>query len=95
MAKDQVYSWRMSAARKAALEEAARAERTSVGAVLERATDEWLQARTPRDHSDEREQARLHAAALRCAGTIRGGDPRRAEEVRTRVRARLARRRGR
>ena len=26
MAKDQVYSWRMSAARKAALEEAARAD---------------------------------------------------------------------
>ena len=95
MPKDHVYSWRVSAARKSALEDAARTEQTSVGALLERVTDEWLQGRRARDNSDDREQARLRAAAMRCAGTIRGGDPRRAEEVKTRVRARLARRRGR
>ena len=95
MRKDRVYSWRLSAARKSALEDAARLERTSVGALLERVTDEWLHERRSQGAADDGEQARLRAAALRCAGRIRGGDPDRAAQVRPRVRAKLARRRGR
>ena len=95
MPKDHVYSWRLSAARKSALEEVARTEQTSVGSLLDRVTDAWLEERRSRDDSDEREQACLHAAAMRCAGTVRGGEARRAEEVRARVRAKLARGRGR
>jgi hypothetical protein len=95
MRKDRVYSWRLSAARKSALEDAARREQTSVGALLERVTDEWLQERRSRGASGDEEQARLRAAALRCAGRIRGGDPERAAQARQRIRAKLTRRRGR
>jgi hypothetical protein len=90
--KTDVYSWRVSRARKAALEEAARAERTSVADVLDRATDEWMRSRQLRVGADEIEQARLRQAAMRFVGALDGSDPDRSRLARVRVRARLARR---
>jgi hypothetical protein len=93
MAKDDVYSWRLSRARKSALEEAARAEQTTVSELLERATDEWIHARTTRVGSDDVEQRRLRAGAARFIGVLHGGDPDRARQARVRLRAKLTRRR--
>lgn len=95
MAKTDVYSWRLSRASKTALEEAARAEGTSVGALLERVSDEWIRARRARAQDDEGEQARLRAAALRFVGALKGRDPDRSRLARTRLRSALRRRHGR
>lgn len=95
MVKTEVYSWRVSSGRKSALEEAAREEQTSVGALLDRIADQWLQARAVRDVSDDEEQVRLHAAVMRCVGTIAGSDPDGSTKVREIVRARLAKKYGR
>lgn len=93
MPKTDVYSWRLSRARKAALEEAARVERTSVASLLDRVTDEWIRARAARTRADDLAQARLRAAANRVVGVLHGGDPDRARQVRARLRAKLTRRR--
>ena len=91
--KTDVYSWRVSRARKAALEEAARAERTSVAELLNRATDELILSRRERAGDDEREQARLRRAAMRFVGACHGGDPNRSRQALERLRRKLARRR--
>ena len=85
--KSAVYSWRVSPDMKSALEAAARRERASVSALLERAAREWL-ARS-RGRGDDTEQRRLLARVRRCLGSIRGDDPSRAERSRVLVRARL------
>ena len=95
MPKTDVYSWRLSRARKAALEEAARAEGASVADLLDRVTDEWIQARTARVGSDELEQARLRASAMRFVGSLHGHDPDRARLARVRLRGKLVQRRAR
>ncbi len=95
MAKSEVYSWRVAPEIKAALEHAARGERSSIGRLLERLVHEWLGARGRDSDGDEREQVRLHAAAARSFGTIRGRNPHRSEQARALIRQRLARRRAR
>jgi hypothetical protein len=95
MAKTSVYSWRLSRASKSALEEAARSEGTSVAALLERVSDQWIRARRARAVNTEREQARLRTAALCFVGVLQGHDPDRSRLARTRLRARLRRRHGR
>ena len=92
MAKSEVYSWRVAPETKAALEHAARRERSSIGRVLERVVHEWLGARGQSGDSEETEQARLHAAAARNFGTIRGGNPHRSEQARVLIRQRLVHR---
>jgi hypothetical protein len=93
MAKTEVYSWRVSRPLKTALEEAARAQRVSVAELLDRVTEEWLSERKARAGSSATEQARLHAAAVRFAGSLRGGDPHRAARASARLKAKLSRRR--
>jgi hypothetical protein len=93
MAKRNVYSWRLSGARKSKLEHVAREENTNVSGLLERAMDDWLARRTAPD--DEDRQRRLRLAALPFVGAVRGGEPTRSVTVRAQVRAALARRRGR
>jgi hypothetical protein len=95
MGKTDVYSWRLSRASKSALEEAARSEGTSVAALLERVSDEWIRARRARTMDEEREQARLRAAARCFVGALHGRDPDRSRLARTRLRATLKRRHGR
>lgn len=93
MAKSEVYSWRVAPETKAALEYVARRERSSIGRVLQRVVHEWLVAGGRDTESDEADQARLHAAAARTFGTIRGGNPHRSEQVRALIRRRLVQRR--
>lgn len=90
MAKTDVYSWRLDSSTKAALEDAARERKASVAAILDEIVEDWLSRRT--SGSDAEEQRALHRAARRYIGAIEGGDPRRAETSRERVRERLRRR---
>lgn len=88
--KTEVYSWRLSAHRKAELEEQARREGISLSALLERVTGEWLAERR-NGHSDEAEQAALRKRVMATVGSIRGGDPTRAERASELVREIIAR----
>jgi len=90
MAKTDVYSWRLDSSTKAALEDAARERKASVAAVLDEIVEDWLSRRP--GGSDAKEQRNLHRAAGRYVGAIEGGDPRRAEASRERLRERLRRR---
>lgn len=87
--KDRIYSWRLQADLKSALEDAARAQHTSLAELLNGITRRWLEDQMAR--SDDSEiQERLQAAASECLGSIRGGDPHRAENARQSLRTRLA-----
>jgi len=88
MAKTEVYSWRLDPDLKQRLEQAARAEKISLGGLLERIARGWLGKRR-RGEGDEALQRRLRAEFTKVVGTIRSGDPRGSEEVKERVRARL------
>jgi len=79
--KTQVYSWRLSADRKAELEEEARRERTSLSALLDRVTAEWLAQRRNGHNDDDAEQAAIRKRVMATVGTIRGGDPSRSERT--------------
>lgn len=89
MAKKQVYSWRLSTETKTELETAARRSNQSLGGLLDRIVREWLDAMRA-DGADAAEQKRLHDAASKCIGALRGGNPHRAEEARRAIRERLA-----
>ena len=93
--KTEVYSWRLSSALTAALEDAAREERVSVARLIERLVRHALSERVAAAGNGAAREARVRAAAMRFIGVLRGGDPRRAEKARHQVRARLARRRAR
>ena len=94
MANNEVYSWRLDTALKEALESAARADNTSVANLLRTIVTDWLAGHSA--HGEDAEsQLRMRNQALRFAGTIRGGDPDRAEQANSRVRAALEARRAR
>jgi len=93
MSKTEVYSWRISPATKLAIENEARREKTTVAALLDRITKEWMESR--RGQTDDAEQGRLHARVEKTIGTISGHNPKRSEGVRQSVRRRLKRRDGR
>ncbi|MDA1316155.1 MAG: hypothetical protein O2968_22775 [Acidobacteria bacterium] len=92
MPKTEIYSWRLSLETKTALEREARRERVSFATLLERITQEWLTEQRAANGSDAPEQARLHRAAAAAFGTIRGGNPRRAETAKQTIREKLKRR---
>ncbi len=79
--KTEVYSWRLSADKKAELEEEARREGTSMSALLDRVTAEWLSERRNGHGDDEAEQAALHKRVMATVGTIRSGDPTRSQRT--------------
>ncbi len=89
--KTEVYSWRVSAAKKAELESEARREGTSVAELLERITADWLQERRTSRNGEEDEQAALRRRVMATVGTIRSGDPTLATRAREVVRERIAR----
>jgi len=88
MNKTEVYSWRLDPDLKRRLEEAALAERTSIGALLDRIARDWLGNKRP-DEDEEALQRRLHAEAERWIGSIRGDDPTRSERAKQIVRKRV------
>jgi hypothetical protein len=93
MRKSEVYSWRVAADLKAALEDAAREERTSIGELLDRMARQWLGDRAVGASESEAAQRRIRAAAARFVGSLAGGNPRRAEGARRELRERLGKRR--
>ena len=90
--KTEVYSWRISPDLKTDLEAEARRENLSVSALLDRLACEWLAERRSQSGTVDAVQARLHRAAEKWFGAIRGGGTARSESVRTLVRERLKRR---
>jgi hypothetical protein len=92
MAKDAVYSWRLAAERKAQLEEVARRRKQPLAELLDEAVVEWLKRELLA--ADDEEQS-IRSRAGQCIGSIAGGDPDRASEVRDRVREKLRSKRSR
>ena len=87
--KTEVYSWRLSAAKKADLESEARREGISVSKLLERITADWLAQRRNGNSADDAEQSALRKRVMATVGTIRSGDPTLATRVREVVRERI------
>jgi hypothetical protein len=71
------------------LEAEARLEGVTLAELLNRIAKQWLEVRKQQSGDDEAQQARLHAAAAKCCGTISGGDPHRSEKVSETVRKRV------
>jgi hypothetical protein len=88
MSKTEVYSWRLDPDLKQRLEGAARAEKTSIGGLLDRIARDWLGKRGW-DGDDAAMQRRLRAEAAKWIGSIRGDDPTRAERAKEIVRKRI------
>ena len=87
--KSEVYSWRLSGAKKQSLEDDARRCNLTLAELLERATDAWLEARASGRADDQELQERVRSVASRWVGAIEGGDPSRSARARELVRARL------
>jgi len=86
--KTEVYSWRVSAEKKAALEAESRRDGTSLAELLDGITTDWLSARR---NGDEAAQAALRKRVMATVGTIRSGEPTLATRAREVVRARILR----
>jgi len=93
--KTQVYSWRVSAAKKAELESEARREGTSLAALLDQITGDWLHQRHNGRSDDEEEQTAIRKRAAAAIGSIRGSDPTRSARSSELVREILRKRYGR
>jgi ABC-type phosphate transport system ATPase subunit len=91
--KTIVYSWRLTPARKARLERAARHRKLKIAQVLDIAVDDWL-AKYP-EELDGEEQQRLHSIAERIIGSVSSGNRHGSTTVRQTVRKRLAEKYGR
>ena len=90
--KTEVYSWRLSAERKAELEEEARREGASLSTLLDRVTGEWLAERRKGQADDEAEQAAIRKRAMSAIGSVAGGDPDRSSQSSQRVKELLRKR---
>lgn len=92
MAKSEVYSWRLAPHLKADLEAAARAEQKSVAELLDQIARQWLAGLEGHGEDGQERQRRLREAARKSIGALLGGNPDRAANAGTEVRARIARR---
>lgn len=89
-----MYSWRVDSQVKEGLEAAARAEHTSVAALLTRIVQDWL--RQGDDTSEDgRVQQRIRETAEPYLGSLSGGDPARASEASQRAREIIRKKHGR
>lgn len=91
--KTEIYTWRLSPALKAGLEEAARAQGRSVAELLDEIVAEKLQALEDAAGEDDGRQRQLHARAASFAGCLSGVDSQRSARARALVRERLRNRR--
>ena len=90
--KTEVYTWRVSAAMKTSLEEAARNRKRSVARLLDDIVSESLRAAEQENEAEINNQHRLQARTARFLGCMTSGVARRSERTRELVRARLKRR---
>jgi len=89
--KTEVYSWRLTAQKKAELETEARRDRTSLAKLLDQITTDWLTERRNGRSDEEAAQAALKRRIMKTVGTISG--PRNgAETAREVVRQRIMQR---
>jgi hypothetical protein len=93
--KTEVYSWRVSATRKAELESEARREGSSIANLLDEITSQWLKERRNGRNGDYAEQAAIRKRASAAIGSIRGSDPTRSSRASELVREILRKRYGR
>jgi hypothetical protein len=94
--KTEVYSWRLSADLKEALEAEARRQDISVSALLDKIAREWVKKHQKERLDDEAEQRRLHAEVAKFAGALSiGRGPYTNERVRKIIGEHLARKYGR
>jgi hypothetical protein len=93
--KTEVYSWRVSADRKADLESEARREGRSLAELLDRITSDWLEGRRNSRNGEEAEQAAIRKRAASAIGYIASGDPMRSSQTSQRVKEVLRKRYGR
>ena len=84
--KEQVYSWRISAQKKAELESEARRKGTSLAQLLDQITADWMHQRRNSRNGDEAEQARIRKRVETVIGSLAGGNPHRASQASQRVR---------
>ena len=90
--KTEVYSWRVSPTRKAALEAEARRNGQSLAELLERIAAEWLESQHSARADEESEQRRIRAAAASSIGFLSSGDPHRAKNASELIREKLRQR---
>lgn len=95
MQRSTVSSWKLSSGLESELEEAARDRQQSVAELLEEIARDWLERHREREVAAAAQQEEIRAAAMKVVGAIKGGDPDRAQNSRSEIRARLARRYGR
>jgi hypothetical protein len=94
--KTEVYSWRLSADLKEALEAEARRRSVSVSALLDKIARQWIKEHEAERLKDETEQARIRAKVLKFAGALSiGGGPYTNEVVRKVITERLTQKYGR
>lgn len=89
MAKTEVYSWRVEAETKMALESELRPEGRSIAELLDQLTEEWLQKRSEGRRQEDAEQMRLQAKARKLAGSISSNSRYTSETVKDAVRKRI------
>jgi hypothetical protein len=93
--KTEVYSWRLSADLKEALEAEARREEVSMAALLDKMARCWLKNQEAEHLEEEAEQRRRHEAGLKFAGSISmGGGPYTNDVVRKIITERLVKKYG-
>ena len=92
--KTEVYSWRLSGELKSGLERQARLRKVPVSSILDLAVRDWLK-RNGLDLAGDEAQRKLHAAAEKYIGALKGLDRDRSETVRETIRKKLRRRYGR
>ena len=90
----EVYKWHLSGELKSDLEREARLRKVSVSSILDMAVREWLKKSAIEVSGDEA-QRKLHAAAEKYIGALKGLERDRAETVRETIRKKLRRRYGR
>lgn len=93
MKRSEVYSWRLDPELKSELEHAARSQETSVSSLLTRIVRGWLENEYRTAGQDEQQLVREQA--MKYVGSIRGGDPKRAEEAAKRVKDIIRKKHGR
>jgi hypothetical protein len=92
--KTEVYTWRVSAEKKAELEGEARRDGTSLSALLDDITTSWLHNRHNGNLEDDVEQAKIRKRAAAAIGSVSGGDPTRSSRASELVREIIARKHG-
>ena len=92
MRKTEIYNWRLDADLKKRLAAAARAEHTTIAALVDQAARQYLERRQGAEDDDIRQQ-RLHGLARSLTGVHASSDHYSSAKLRERVVGRAARRR--